>query len=66
MPITISLKNEKAPSSGGIFKSSVKVNPQALVIFTRQFATIIKAAIPIMEGLGALAEQTEDLPLKRP
>ena len=65
MPITISLKNEKAPSSGGIFKSSVKVNPQALVIFTRQFATIIKAAIPIMEGLGALAEQTEDLPLKK-
>jgi type II secretory pathway component PulF len=42
-----------------------KVNSQALVIFTRQFATIIKAAVPIIEGLGVLAEQSEDEILKK-
>jgi type II secretory pathway component PulF len=41
------------------------VSPQALVIFTRQFATIIKAAVPIIEGLGILAEQAEDAALKK-
>lgn len=66
LPISISLKSQKRPSaSQGFFKESARANPMALVIFTRQFATIVKAAIPIMEGLGALAEQTEDPALKK-
>lgn len=66
LPITISIKSEKAKTaSRGIFKEGGKANPLALVVFTQQFATIVKAAIPIMEGLGALAEQTEDPALKK-
>ena len=61
LPISISVKSEGAKALGKKIKTS---NIQALIIFTRQFASIIKAAIPIVEGLGALAEQTEDPGLK--
>ena len=65
LPISISFKSAKAaPSLGGIFKKVKRVKPQNLVIFSREFATIIKAAVPIIEGLGVLAEQTEDPALK--
>jgi type II secretory pathway component PulF len=62
MPITISFKGEKNASKGS--KQFARVNQQALIVFTRQFATIIKAAVPILEGLGVLSEQSEDLALK--
>jgi len=65
LPISISFKEKKAPAlPGGIFKRVKRVKTQALVIFTREFATIVKAAVPLMEGLGVLAEQSEDPALK--
>lgn len=65
LPISISFKSAKAASSWGrLFKKVKRVNVQNLVIFTREFATIIKAAVPIIEGLGVLAEQAEDPALK--
>jgi type II secretory pathway component PulF len=63
LPISISFKSAKA-ARGGLLKKIKRVKPQNLVIFTRQFATIIKAAVPIIEGLGVLAEQSEDPALK--
>lgn len=66
LPISISFKAEKAKAAHeGIFQKAGRVSPQALIIFSRQFSTIIKAAIPITEGLGALAEQTDDPLLKK-
>lgn len=65
LPISIDYRPERKPSPekpAGTARS--KVNPQALVIFSRQFATIIKAAVPIIEGLGVLADQAEDPALK--
>ncbi|MBU1998647.1 MAG: type II secretion system F family protein [Candidatus Omnitrophica bacterium] len=47
-----------------IFKRKKKASYESLVVFTRQFATIVKAAIPIIEGLSVLAEQSEDPALK--
>ena len=35
-----------------------KVKPEDLVIFTRQFATMVDAGIPILQSLEALSEQT--------
>lgn len=66
LPISISYKAEKTrPSSGTrALRGQGKAHPQALIIFTRQFATIIKAGIPIVEGLGVLSEQVEDPALK--
>ena len=39
-------------------KAAKKVKPEDLVIFTRQFATMVDAGIPILQSLEALAEQT--------
>jgi general secretion pathway protein F len=42
---------------GRIFE---RVRPQEVAIFTRQLATLLKAGIPLAEGLGALAEQADN------
>ncbi|MCP4652164.1 MAG: type II secretion system F family protein [Candidatus Omnitrophica bacterium] len=66
LPVSISYKGEKGVSildkftKGRVKKASMK----AVIVFTRQFATVIKAAVPIVEGLGVLAEQAEDAALK--
>lgn len=69
LPLSISFKGKKpaaklAAFSSRLFKKVKKVNPRSLVVFTREFTTIIKAAVPMVEGLGVLAEQTEDRTLK--
>ncbi|MCK9595297.1 MAG: type II secretion system F family protein [Candidatus Omnitrophica bacterium] len=68
MPVSIAFKAK--PKAGGVSfnfgkDNSGTVSPKALVIFSRQFAVIIKAAVPILEGLGVLAEQTDDQALKK-
>lgn len=67
--VTISITyKSKSQSAKGARKpggNADKANIQALVIFSRQFATIIKAAVPIIEGLRVLAEQSEDVVLKK-
>ncbi len=37
-----------------------RVRPQEVAIFTRQLATLLKAGIPLADGLGALAEQIDN------
>src|SRR5262245_1615265 len=37
-----------------------RVRPQEVAIFTRQLAVLLKAGIPLAEGLAALAEQTDN------
>ena len=65
-PISISFKGEKAPFflERLLKKGFKKVSRQALIVFTRQFATMIKAAVPIVEALKVLAEQAENSSLK--
>ena len=47
----------KMPGSGG-------VGTRDLVIFTRQFATMINAGLPLVQSLTILAQQTENKALK--
>ncbi len=47
----------KLPGSGG-------VSTRDLVIFTRQFATMINAGLPLVQSLTILAQQTENKALK--
>lgn len=54
-----------APAKGGLFSMSFgamqpKVSGEMLVIFTRQFSTMIGAGIPVLECLNILQEQAED------
>jgi len=70
LPISISFKAKPkqfaAKSTQPLAGSSQGgIDYRALVIFTRQFATIIKAAIPILEGLRVLTEQAEEPNLKK-
>jgi type IV pilus assembly protein PilC len=51
----------QAPASvslGGMFKAGVKTRD--VVIFTRQFATMINAGLPLVQALDILAQQTEN------
>src|SRR4051812_8154353 len=41
-----------------------KVKPEDLIIFTRQFATMVDAGIPILQSLEALNDQTSNLTFK--
>lgn len=43
---------------------SKKVKPKDLVIFTRQFSTMISAGVPMMRALATLKEQSESAPLR--
>ena len=42
-----------------------KIQPYDVMLFTRQFSTMIDAGLPIVQSLDILAEQTENKPLKR-
>jgi len=64
MPVSIAFKG-KARASLSSLKPVQRGDPRALVIFSRQFATIIKAAVPILEGLRVLSEQADDPALKK-
>lgn len=66
-PIAIRIRQKSQPGLAMAFPALLPkkgVKTEALVMFTRQFATIIKAAVPIIEGLGVLAQQAEDPVLK--
>ena len=56
-------KKEKKKSSGsGLFKK--KIAPQDTVIFSKQFATMVKAGLPILSTLAMLRDQTEHPTMK--
>jgi general secretion pathway protein F len=42
-----------------------RVRPQEIAAFTRQLGTLLTAGIPLAEGLGALAEQSDNKKLER-
>lgn len=58
----VELKQAKAKSSLSFGKAKMK--PKALVVFSRQFATMIDAGIPILRCLEILGSQTKDPALK--
>jgi len=53
----ISVEEIKERSLTKISFQRKKVNPEDLVVFTRQLATMIEAGIPIIQALDALSEQ---------
>ena len=42
-----------------------KVSPRDMVVFSRQFSTMINSGVPILQSLNVMAEQTENKKLKR-
>jgi general secretion pathway protein F len=55
----------KAGGSDGGFALFNRISVDDVAMMTRQLATLVTAGIPLVEGVGALIEQVEKLPLKR-
>ncbi len=55
--------SEKAPSRR-LFRRGEKITDKDMVVFTRQFATMFGAGIPIVEGLDILSKQLDNKALK--
>ena len=57
---------EKKKKEGGGFKLfKQKIKPQDVVIFSKQFATMVKAGLPILNVLGMLRDQMEHVELRK-
>ena len=56
---------EEEDTSGLLAKLSSKVSGKDKIIFTRQFATLIGAGLPLSNALRTLVEQTESKPMRR-
>jgi len=57
-------KEEAAKKAAAKPVGGKRVKPEDLVVFTRQFATMVDAGIPILQSLEALGEQTTNPSLK--
>ena len=55
---------KKKSSGGGISLFKKKVKPEDVVIFSKQFATMVKAGLPILNVLSMLRDQLEHPELK--
>ena len=55
----------KKKSGGGSSLFKKKVKPEDVVIFSKQFATMVKAGLPILNVLGMLRDQLEHPELKK-
>ena len=62
--LSITEEKESVFSKSSKPRGGKKVKPEDLVIFTRQFATMVDAGIPILQALEALTEQTANLRFK--
>ena len=58
-------KDEKKEKKGGGFSfGKKKVKVEDILIFSKQFATMVKAGLPILEVLGMLRDQLEGPAIK--
>ena len=55
-------KDKKKGGGFSLFKK--KITPQDIVIFSKQFATMVKAGLPILQVLGMLKDQLDNPSLK--
>lgn len=57
-------KKSKAKGGGGFSFGKKKVKVEDILIFSKQFATMVKAGLPILEVLGMLRDQLESPAIK--
>ena len=55
---------KKKKSGGGLTLFKKKIKPEDVVIFSKQFATMVKAGLPILNTLSMLRDQIEHPTLK--
>ena len=57
-------KKAKSKGGGGFCFGKKKIKPEDVVIFSKQFATMVKAGLPILQVLSMLRDQLENPALK--
>lgn len=63
MPLQV--KREKGRSlNANIFGSAPRVKTDDVIVFTRQAVTLLRAGVPLLQALNALADQTENATLR--
>lgn len=65
--VLLSIEEKSVGKGKGLFPTLTgagSVNVRSLAVTTRQFASLIKANIPLVEALAALIDQTDNLKLK--
>lgn len=62
--VPIELRIKKRKGQAGFFSRFQRVGLKSLVVYFRQFATMITAGLPLVRCLDILTEQTEDKKLK--
>jgi type IV pilus assembly protein PilC len=60
---TLTAQRQSAQPGQGAFKKK-KVGLNDMVVMSRQLATLVRAGLPLVESLGALVNQTQNLTLK--
>ena len=55
---------KKKPSGSSLFGKSKKVKVEDILIFSKQFATMVKAGLPILQVLAMLRDQMEGQGIK--
>src|SRR5688572_1752713 len=60
----VKVEEKKAPAGGGI-SFGTGIQTRDIVIFTRQFATIINSGLPLVQSLDILAKQSENKGLRK-
>ncbi|MGA1865277.1 MAG: type II secretion system F family protein [bacterium] len=63
--IPLSISEKKDGFLQNLDLALLKVKAEDLIFFTRQLRTIIKSGIPLLTGLEAISEQTENKKLKK-
>jgi type IV pilus assembly protein PilC len=63
-PLVVKSSEKKGLQMDIKLPGSKGVKPKALVVFTRQFATMISAGVPILKALNTLKEQSDSPTLK--
>ncbi len=58
------IEKKEKKKSGGFSFGKKKISPQDVVIFSKQFATMVKAGLPILNVLVMLRDQVENPSLK--
>ncbi len=63
--VVVTSLEEKAAKEGFSFKISSGVSEKDLVVFTRQFGTMINAGLPLIQCLEILSNQSENAALRK-
>ena len=60
----VPLSIKEIDSEGGLAKLTSRITTKDNIVFTRQFATLVGAGLPIAQGLRTVSEQTENKKMK--